>query len=1138
MKKLYFVSTEDTAAFHENKLQIVLTDKFLSMDFEGNHKRLATTYKHFVKAFEQATADGVIPAAIAKKAEEMINPYPNGKLAETRDKDGNLIFTQDGDQIFFGAGQEPDGTLDAVFDFDDDRDEGFYIWFKMNLENYADSIAAIEAATRAQEPPEGVSAAAPVSSIPPAEIAADAGKKNNACGGEVASTSTRKSNQGEDSMKQQDKQDQISKIGQADSTTDAAPMKTAVVTQQLKNLPEEILAQPRFFAVKENKAPKTKGWSKPENQKLYSEIRGLAGFDTAGHDVAADYLFLDFDHVLNDDGEFVNDIAAECFNRTQHYLNTYCELSASGHGIHIIAEPTAGKFKAVASGGDKGKIYFDAEKKSFLEIFYGTGGRYCLFTGNVFRCEPKTPIAHGEPVDGVFQALLDVIAKRAKKSTPAEKQKATKAQGMQEIPHSTLSADDKAYDLFRAQIMLDTINPAALSDTDWLAAISSCKNIGVPYPDVDAFNRRDPDRYDEQENLVRWDSVDDPSFDIETLHGIAKRFGYEERDARRQWFELHPELSTKISHRPAPMGGDDGKEKFVWTQDRIKSCPANLRLPADFTFSATGITQRVKSKKDTEDYKYLPVTKTPIVPTRIFFDPIKGTDEYEIAILSRGKWRRVEVEARILGDARALNMLCDYGALIIENSRLKNFFAAILAINPDLTEIKTYKQTGWTDSNFTTFAYPTGGEDYIVRRAGFDYKEDFKAKGNAELWKQKFKEVSEQGGAVARAFIGTALAAPLARPLNFLNPQAHLNGKSGSGKTALQKFVASIFGNPRKLIRTFAATNKNRLLVAAAYCDLPTFLDELETIQGKAAEEALSNDVYNFADGKGNQANRRDGTARETFEFGSSRLTTGERPILKQHDLRGAYKRLIQLDTTKGLFDDEFAADLHIFSESNFGHFGETWIRYIVANMGEIQKQYHFFAKFFIDDPTKKYEPTHLKSVAAAIVAFEFFSVAIGAKPEFEKFACIRNMRAIVDTLPDTAELDDTAHAIEALSSYIGAHEKSFIRDEKDAETHKSVEIGIWGTTCCGKIFDTGEVAFHPTELKRILEDELHFASADKLINEWKEQGNILVTEKGRATHVIKIGGKTYRTIHFKANIISTDSDAAEIKHYEELGAL
>lgn len=104
------------------------------------------------------------------------------------------------------------------------------------------------------------------------------------------------------------------------------------------------------------------------------------------------------------------------------------------------------------------------------------------------------------------------------------------------------------YDLFRAQLMLEAINPIDLSDTDWLAVISSCKNIGVPYPSVDAFNLRDLDRYNELDNQSRWDSLSDPSFDIETLHGIAKQFGYQEGDARRQWYQLHPELSNKKSH--------------------------------------------------------------------------------------------------------------------------------------------------------------------------------------------------------------------------------------------------------------------------------------------------------------------------------------------------------------------------------------------------------------------------------------------------------------------------------------------------------------------------------------------------------------------------------------------------------------
>ena len=50
--------------------------------------------------------------------------------------------------------------------------------------------------------------------------------------------------------------------------------------------------------------------------------------------------------------------------------------------------------------------------------------------------------------------------------------------------------------------------------------------------------------------------------------------------------------------------------------------------------------------------------------------------------------------------------------------------------------------------------------------------------------------------------------------------------------------------------------------------------------------------------------------------------------------------------------------------------------------------------------------------------------------------------------------------------------------------------------------------------------------SADKLIAEWKEQGNILITDKVRTTHTIRLGGKTPRVFHFRANIIGTNTDS------------
>ena len=124
-----------------------------------------------------------------------------------------------------------------------------------------------------------------------------------------------------------------------------------------------------------------------------------------------------------------------------------------------------------------------------------------------------------------------------------------------------------SYDSFRVQIMLDKIDPGALEYTEWLSVISACKNIGLDYATVDTWNRRDTKGYNAIENQSSWNGVHDPSYDIKTLHGKAKRFGYREADARRQWYELHPEL--KPSKRARNISEETQRElddAIIWLE--------------------------------------------------------------------------------------------------------------------------------------------------------------------------------------------------------------------------------------------------------------------------------------------------------------------------------------------------------------------------------------------------------------------------------------------------------------------------------------------------------------------------------------------------------------------------------------------
>lgn len=188
--------------------------------------------------------------------------------------------------------------------------------------------------------------------------------------------------------------------------------------QKLDNLPDELLLQPRFFRTGRNsngvfnvKVPVDKGWNNPANQRRYTDLHftdkhQMAGFDIVGHGKAADYLVLDLDHVLNDEGNFINDDARRWYNYIVSECITYCEKSVSGHGLHFIYKPSEGKFPIMASGNNA-CLYLDGNAK--IEIFYKPQGRHFVLTGDVYDCEPKTSIATD---CGIVDALLAEIGGR------------------------------------------------------------------------------------------------------------------------------------------------------------------------------------------------------------------------------------------------------------------------------------------------------------------------------------------------------------------------------------------------------------------------------------------------------------------------------------------------------------------------------------------------------------------------------------------------------------------------------------------------------------------------------------------------------------------------------------------------------
>lgn len=323
---------------------------------------------------------------------------------------------------------------------------------------------------------------------------------------------------------------------------------------ELKNLPAEFLAAKRFIPVFVNaqgkKVPGFEGWQKPENQMPAEDAArksALVGFVTCGKFLDEQFLFLDFDHVLDSEGAFVNSEAERCFNDVMSCLEgCYVERSISGDGLHIFALPTPGKFPAVSNSAGKGILYFDKANNIKLEIFFATEARFCLMTGSLFECEKGAGVPSGADVDEIFQDLLKQIERQAE-DDPQRVADLKSANVCAFEGGTNQSAEEREYDIFRAKVMLkllSKVNHKDLSYNRWLAAQTACLNVGVPYEFVDAFNKCDPTNYNAEENRKRWQGLHHSGMTIATLHGIAKKFTrYSERDTRREWYRLHPELS-------------------------------------------------------------------------------------------------------------------------------------------------------------------------------------------------------------------------------------------------------------------------------------------------------------------------------------------------------------------------------------------------------------------------------------------------------------------------------------------------------------------------------------------------------------------------------------------------------------------
>lgn len=344
---------------------------------------------------------------------------------------------------------------------------------------------------------------------------------------------------------------------------------------KINNIPLPLLEANRWFPTNKEKNHPMPGWSTPENQMSINEalnkplfINGnwekteFVGFDITGHDINPDYLVLDWDNVIDPQtGEWISDEAKRIFEWILKNVPTFTERSVSKKGLHMIFLPTP---ENCAQFAGIHRLYFiEGNKDTKLEIFYKTGGRYFLFTGDCYCCAPNSPIASGEKVDKLFSWLIKKVQEQKSKKTEVDpalvydsRNNYDNARSDNQIINapdfqpSKQSNNQKnyeknsiEYDRARAVEMLYFIDPS-IGYNDWLYVGMALKNIGCSVHDWDNWSKKSS-KYKPDECYKKWQSFDRSGIGIGFIHDLAKNGGYNEFNFKKEYYKNNPNKKTQ-----------------------------------------------------------------------------------------------------------------------------------------------------------------------------------------------------------------------------------------------------------------------------------------------------------------------------------------------------------------------------------------------------------------------------------------------------------------------------------------------------------------------------------------------------------------------------------------------------------------
>ena len=190
-----------------------------------------------------------------------------------------------------------------------------------------------------------------------------------------------------------------------------------------------------------------------------------------------------------------------------------------------------------------------------------------------------------------------------------------------------------------------------------------------------------------------------------------------------------------------------------------------------------------------------------------------------------------------------------------------------------------------------------------------------------------------------RCVLAASFASPLVSVVGVQTFIVYLWGRSRSGKTPTLKAAGSVWGDPTEgadsYFRTFADTPKSIVRAAALLHDVPVIVDELQSKGapgGQGAKRQVVEDLlYSLSLGHERGALNADRSMMRAGSWRCLTIATGEIPIVGGSTQQGAANRTLELNA-EPFSDVREAQEMHHLVAAQHGTAGRTFVRSLRRN--------------------------------------------------------------------------------------------------------------------------------------------------------------------------------------------------------------